>query len=71
MPLVQVTILEGRTQEKKEQFCRDVAEAAVRSLDVQLSQVRVVINEVPPEHWTIGGVSKARLDAEKAADSGN
>ena len=66
MPLVQVTIMEGRTQEKKEKFCMEVAEAAVRNLDVNLSQVRVVINEVPAEHWTIGGVSVARLKETKA-----
>lgn len=66
MPLVQVTIIAGRTQEKKEQFCLEVAEAAVRCLDVKLAQVRVVINEVPPEHWTIGGVSVARLNDNKA-----
>lgn len=67
MPLVQVTMIEGRTQEKKEAFCREVAEAAVRNLDVELQQVRVVISEVPAEHWTIGGVSKATLDAQEAS----
>ncbi len=66
MPLVQATILQGRTQEKKEAFCRAVAEAAVEHLDVQLPQVRVIISEVPPEHWTIGGVTKAELDARKS-----
>jgi 4-oxalocrotonate tautomerase len=66
MPLVQATIIEGRSQEKKDAFCREVAEAAVRNLDVQLSQVRVVLYEVPADNWTVGGVSKAKLDAEKA-----
>ena len=66
MPLIQATIIEGRTLEKKEQFCREVAEVAARTLDVKLAQVRVVINEVPAEHWTIGGVSKARLDQQKS-----
>jgi 4-oxalocrotonate tautomerase len=65
MPLVQATILEGRDLEKKEAFCKEVAEAAVRNLDVELHQVRVIITEVSANHWTIGGVSKARLDAEK------
>lgn len=61
MPLVQVTIMEGRTTEKKEKFCKMVADAAVECLDVELKQVRVMINEIPPEHWTIGGVSVARM----------
>ena len=67
MPLIQATLIEGRTQEKKEAFCKQVAEAAVAHLDVELKQVRVVINEVPAENWSIGGVSKAKLDAEKSS----
>ncbi len=63
MPLVQATIIKGRSQEKKDAFCREVAEAAARNLDVNLSQVRVVLYEVPAEDWSIGGVSKAKLDA--------
>ena len=65
MPLIQATIIEGRSQEKKDAFCLEVAEAAARNLDVQLSQVRVVLYEVPADNWSVGGVSKARLDASK------
>ncbi|MCB1757351.1 MAG: 2-hydroxymuconate tautomerase family protein [Gammaproteobacteria bacterium] len=67
MPLIQATIIAGRSTAQKEAFCREVAEVAARTLNVDLPQVRVIIQEVPAEHWTIGGVSKARLDAEKAA----
>ncbi len=64
MPLVQASILEGRSQAQKEAFCKAVADAAVEHLNVQLPQVRVIISEVPAEHWTIGGVTKAKLDAQ-------
>lgn len=62
MPLIQATILQGRTLEQKREFFDRVTQVAVETLNVKPEQVRVVINEVPPEHWGIGGVSKADLD---------
>ncbi len=66
MPLIQATILQGRTQEQKDAFFLEVTAAAVKNLNVRPEQVRVVINEVAPEHWCIGGVSKAELDRRAA-----
>ncbi len=65
MPLVQATIMEGRTQEQKEAFFRGVTQVAVETLNVKPEQVRVVINEVPRTHWAIGGVSVAERDKGK------
>lgn len=66
MPLIQATIIAGRTPEQKRAFFEKVTAVAVETLGVKAEQVRVVINEVPAEHWAIGGISKADLDAEKA-----
>lgn len=65
MPLIQATIIAGRTQAQKDAFFEKVTAVAVETLGVKPEQVRVVINEVPAEHWAIGGVSKAVLDARK------
>jgi 4-oxalocrotonate tautomerase len=62
MPLVQVTILEGRTQDQKESFYQAVTKAAMEHLNVKPEQVRVVINEVPKAHWAVGGVSKQKME---------
>jgi 4-oxalocrotonate tautomerase len=59
MPLIMVHLIEGRDQEPKRALIRELAHAAVRTLDVPLASVRVVLNEVPPEHWAIGDESKA------------
>ena len=64
MPLVQATIMEGRTQEQKEAFFKGVTQVAVETLNVKPEQVRVVINEVPRTHWAIGGVSVAERDRQ-------
>lgn len=66
MPLIQATIIAGRSQQQKEAFFEKVTAVAVETLGVKPEQVRVVINEVPAEHWAIGGVSKATLNARAA-----
>lgn len=66
MPLIQATILQGRTIEQKREFFARVTQVAVETLNVKPEQVRVVINEVAPEHWCIGGLSKADIDAKNA-----
>jgi 4-oxalocrotonate tautomerase len=58
MPLVQVTMMEGRTPEQKGALHREVAAAVHRSVGAPLDAIRVVIHEVPPAHWSVGGVPK-------------
>ena len=64
MPLIQATIMEGRTQEQKEAFYQGVTQVVVETLKVKPEQVRIVIQEVPKTHWAIGGVSVAERDAK-------
>ena len=63
MPLIQATIMEGRSQAQKEAFYQGVTQVVVETLNVRPEQVRVVLNEVPKTHWAIGGVSVAERDA--------
>lgn len=65
MPLIQATIIEGRTLEQKKMFYEKVTAVAVESLGVKAAQVRVVISEVPAANWAVGGISKADMDAKK------
>lgn len=58
MPLVQVTMLEGRTEEQKAALHREVAAAVERAVGAPIESIRVVIHEVPPGHWSVGGVPK-------------
>ncbi len=66
MPFIQATILQGRSAEQKAEFFARVTQVAVETLNVKPEQVRVVITEVAPEHWCIGGLSKAELDQRAA-----
>ncbi|MDH7639033.1 tautomerase family protein [Sphingomonas oryzagri] len=59
MPIITVNLLTGRDAAKKRVLIREIAAAAVRALDVPSASVRVILNEVPPEHWGIGNETKA------------
>mgnify|MGYP003383512843 CR=1 FL=1 len=55
MPLAEITIVEGRAPEKKRKMLEEVTKAIAESLDAPIESIRVVIREVPPAHWGIGG----------------
>ena len=57
MPFIQITILKGRSPEKKEQLIRQVSDLVSDVLEAPLQNVRVMIQEVEPEHWGIAGES--------------
>ena len=61
MPIANIMILEGRAPEDKQTLIRAVTTAIVDSLRVKPESVRVIIQEVPPQHWGIGGVSAKDL----------
>lgn len=55
MPIIQVEMLEGRTIDQKRTLATELTEAFVRSCGGEASAVRVVLRDVPPENWAIGG----------------
>jgi 4-oxalocrotonate tautomerase len=61
MPIAQLYILEGRTDEQKETLIREVSEAMSRSLDAPLERVRVIITEMPKNHFGIGGEPASKV----------
>lgn len=63
MPLVQITLLSGRTPEQLAALGREVTEAVQRAIGAPAESVRVVLRESEPEHWFVGGESMAELRA--------
>jgi 4-oxalocrotonate tautomerase len=62
MPLIQVTMLEGRTVEQKHQLIRQLTDAMINVVGGDPARVRVALYEVSSDEWGIGGepVSKVR-----------
>lgn len=61
MPVVQVNMLEGRSDAQKEALIVEITEAMHRAIDAPRESVRVIINEMPKQHFGIGGRSAKAL----------
>ena len=59
MPIIRIDLLQGRPPAVKNTLIARVTDVAVETLGVERGQVRVLLYEVPPEHWAVGGVTKA------------
>lgn len=57
MPIAQIYIIEGRSDAQKERLIDEVSQAIARSLDAPVENVRVIIDEMPKQHFGIGGQS--------------
>lgn len=63
MPLVEVTLVEGRTPEQLRALITALTAAVVDTVDAPKQNVRVVVREVPPTHWAAGDVTIAERRA--------
>ncbi|MEU8176598.1 tautomerase family protein [Microbispora hainanensis] len=57
MPLIEISLVEGRPPETIRALIHELHEAAVRALDVSPASVRVIVREVPATHWAAGDVT--------------
>jgi len=56
MPIVTVKLLKGRDLEQKHGVIRGITEAVCQNLCVSPEQVRVILEEMEPDHFGIAGV---------------
>ncbi len=63
MPLVEVTLGQGRTPEQIRGLLTAVTNAVVESIGAPKENVRVVVREVPLTHWAAGDVTLAERNA--------
>lgn len=57
MPLAQITLTEGTTDDQKRKLLATITDAFEQSLGTPRDAVRVIISEVPTSAWAVGGVS--------------
>ena len=62
MPIVEVKMLEGRSDDQKRKLVQEITEVICRTIDSTPEKVRVFINEMPKKHYAIGGV----LESDKS-----
>ena len=59
MPLVEVTLVHGRTDEQLRTLISTLTAAVVDAVGAPKENVRVVLREVPATHWAAGDVTVA------------
>ena len=59
MPLVEITLVQGRTPQQLRALMHEVHAAVVEAIDARPESVRVIIREVPATHWAAGDVTIA------------
>jgi len=63
MPIVQISMIQGRTPKMKEELIKKVTDAIVDSLQVPADRVRIILNEVPKENIGEGGIPLSKIDS--------
>lgn len=59
MPTIQVTIIEGRSQEQKRELVRGITDVVTRTCNAKPERVVIYINEVKKEHAARAGVLRS------------
>jgi 4-oxalocrotonate tautomerase len=59
MPIIQVHMLEGRTQDLKKKLVANMTEAVVKSLGVKPEDVRIILMDMAKSNYSIAGVMKS------------
>jgi len=64
MPLIEVTLVEGRSPSQLRELISSLTLAASNTIDAPKASVRVVVREVPDTHWAAGDVTIAERNHE-------
>lgn len=65
MPIVTINMLEGRTKEQKTNLIKNVSSVVMETLGAPPESVRVIINEMPFDHYGIAGLPVLEYRARK------
>ncbi len=65
MPVITVQMTEGRSVTQKRELVRRFTEEFCRICEVSPEVVTIVLQEIPNEHWAMGGKTKAQVLEEK------
>jgi 4-oxalocrotonate tautomerase len=55
MPIIQVSMFEGRTVDQKRKLVAEMTDAVVNSLGVKPEDVRIILQDMAKHDYSIGG----------------
>lgn len=56
MPVINLQMMSGRSQDAKREIVRALTDALCKSAEVTPEMVSIVVTEVEPHHWARAGV---------------
>jgi 4-oxalocrotonate tautomerase len=56
MPIIQVSLIEGRTVDQKKRLVTEMTQAVVNSLGVKPEDVRIILNDMARHDYAVGGI---------------
>lgn len=59
MPIVKINLLAGRSNDQLRGLVADVTTAVVKNTGCQPADVHVILNEMQPNHYSVGGILKS------------
>jgi 4-oxalocrotonate tautomerase len=62
VPLIEVTIAEGRSADQIRSMMHEVHHAVLRTVDTRSEHIRVIVREVPRAHWATGDLTLCEMD---------
>jgi 4-oxalocrotonate tautomerase len=69
MPIVQISIVEGRDPKAIKRCVKEVARTVHQTLGAPLATIRVLVHQVPSAYWAVGDETKDEIDAARAEAS--
>jgi 4-oxalocrotonate tautomerase len=69
MPLIQITLVEGRDAETIKRCIKHVARTVHESLNAPMSSIRVLVHQLPANQWAVGDRMRDEIDAESGDGS--
>lgn len=68
MPIVRVSLIEGRDDATKRRLIAEVTATVARVTGSPVGAVRVLLEELPPLHWGVAGVPRSDDPGRPAPD---
>ena len=62
MPIVEITMIEGRAPEAKRRLIAKVTDAIEEAIAAPRDSIRVILREVPALHFGAGGKTKEKTE---------
>jgi len=69
MPIIEVTLAEGRPAEALRALVEGLTQATERAISAPRASVRVILREVPRTHFAAGGVTLEERDGATTGEA--